>query len=108
MLTGEHREIERGRIVSGNWPHYPILPVKRDVRDEGGWPEMGVIAWHEGIESGPIKVYLCNLFDLAARATDEKLHDRDKPVTYAEVLEGVPTKDYLSLEEFFDAGWRGD
>jgi len=105
-LDYQQRQAETEKIVAGNWPHYPVLPVKR--YREGGWPDAGIIFHRDDLPYGPVKVYFCNIFDLAAKATDEKLHDRDKPVTYADVLANVPTKEYPNLDEFFNDGWMGD
>lgn len=104
-LTGSERAAERKLILDGAWPHFPILPVKRNAADEGGF---GLLAWHfvspererEG-KDGPWRVYLANLFEIGARHTGQR-------VTWAKALEDVPFIEYANLDEFFDAGWRGD
>jgi hypothetical protein len=103
-LTGSARASERALILGGAWPHFPILPVQRDA-DEG---DLGLLPWQyvspereqEG-KDGPWRVYLANLVEIGLRHGSER-------VTWAKALEDVPFIEYANLDEFFDAGWRGD
>src|SRR3954468_1914387 len=60
MQTELERRRERRQIVTGNWPHFPVLPVKRHT-PRSYRPEIGVIFWDREIETKPIQVYLTNL-----------------------------------------------
>jgi hypothetical protein len=101
-LTGSERAHERRLVLDGAWPHFPILPVVRDT-DEGG---VGLLVWHfvphghQGSD-GPWRVYLANLVALSVA-------NEGKRITWGEVLADVPFIEYPDLDEFFDAGWRGD
>lgn len=98
ILKGADRVQERRFILDGAFPHFPMLPVKRDTADG---LECGMIAW-QFVKEGddlPVKVYLANLVAVQINASGK---------SWKEALEGVPTVDYLSLDAFFDAGWRGD
>lgn len=103
-LTGREREAERALILGGAWPFFPILPVVRDG-DEGS---VGLLPWRfisteaeRERSDGPWRVYLANLVEIGLRHGGEK-------VTWAKALEDVPFIEYTNLDEFFDAGWRGD
>lgn len=103
VLKGDDRLHERNLILDGAWPHFPILPVKRD--GAGQFPDVGLMPWRyvpEGREetSGPWRVYLANLMEIALGT--------EGPTTWADALVDVPYVEYATLDEFFDAGWRGD
>lgn len=111
ILNEQERKEERRLIMDGAWPHFPVLPVKRDNSEDRFGVDIGVILWRMGIEKGPIKVYLANLMAMSMQAA----HNREKEnrlTTYKElfddptICEGV--LEYATLEDFFDAGWRGD
>jgi hypothetical protein len=97
MLTGADREKQRDQITRPlNWPCFPVLPVKRNQAD--GQIEIGVIYWwhSQNIEDGgEVRVYLTNMFNFQTSP------DRPAATQYE-------FKDYKTLDEFFDDGWRGD
>jgi hypothetical protein len=102
ILTGSDRDRERRLILDGAWPHFPILPVQRNADED----DLGLLIWRyvpTGREatSGPWRVYLVNLVEVSLRHRGEK-------VTWAKALEGVRYIEYPTLDDFFDAGWRGD
>jgi hypothetical protein len=105
VLQGTDRERERKLILDGAWPHFPILPVKRysdEASQEGLMPWRYVAPGREHT-SGPWRVYLANLFALGL-----EMQEKGRPVTWAEALTDVPYVEYPTLDDFFDAGWRGD
>ena len=109
-LSADERRKERRLIMDGAWPHFPLLPViNRDMPDEkfGEFPATGLIAWRMGIEEGPIRVYLSNLYELPGLA-EKFQQETGERAKYADVLKDVPVKEYATLDEFFDAGWQGD
>src|SRR4051794_11664954 len=106
MQTELERRRERRQIVTGNWPHFPVLPVKRHT-PRSYRPEIGVIFWDREIETKPVKVYRTNLLVLSERTRDfVQAHNR-KP-RFSELLEDVKTVDYKSLDEMLNDGWIGD
>lgn len=97
-----------GREAGGMWPHFPILPVKRG---DGIDTEAGIIVWRylpPADGDRPVRVYLANLFELGEKAAEVKRRDDKANVSYAEVLDGVETVDYQTLDAFFDDGWMAD
>ncbi len=98
MQTFPERVAERRAILDGAWPHFPVLPVKRDSTTRDAWIDVGLIAW-EHVPSGgdrAVRVWLVSIFSLEAG------------LTYAEALKDVPFVDYPTIDTFLDDGWRGD
>lgn len=114
MLDANERRSERRLIIDGGdaggmWPHFPVLPVKRDWPD-GGATEVGVIAWRylpPGEEDRPVRVYLANFAALAIIAA-ERAREQGGKVTYAEALEGFEQIEYPTLDAFFGDDWMVD
>jgi hypothetical protein len=110
VLTGELRERERRLILDGAWPHFPILPVKRNGGD--GHDDLGLLVWRyvpTGREktAGPWKVYRANLVEVSLRA-QAVTKEIGRKVSWGEALTEVETYEYPTLDDFFDAGWMGD
>lgn len=105
VLTGRDREYQRSQIVKGDWPHWPILPVKRDSPEvDNPWPTLGLILWREPIARNPVRVYLGNFAErtLSAPKTEAGL------TRVSDIVADLPYIEYPDLDGFFDAGWRGD
>lgn len=104
ILNGDERERERALILGGAWPHFPILPVKRDAEHD---LDLGLLVWRyvppeRDLVAGPWRVYLANLVEISLSVP------KNEKVTWAKALDGRPYIDYANLDEFFEAGWRGD
>jgi hypothetical protein len=106
-LNDEERREERRLIADGAWPLFPVLPIKRSMRNDG-LADLGIILWRYGIENGPITVYEIDLWSMQERGREVKAKNLGEAITYAKVLDGVPSTKYATLDEFFDDGWRGD
>ena len=80
-------EIERMTMQHGDWPLYPMLPVKhRERKVGGGMPELGLV-----FAGKPIVYVGLNMHE-----------------TNAGDLEDAPKEVYHSWEDLVKAGWVGD
>lgn len=91
-LSEEEIEKEKHFIVAMDMPHYPFLPViKRDEMISG------IIIAGDNIKL-PLKVYVCNLFGL-----------KDDGVNSIEQLrKKYECREFKTLDEFLDSGWKVD
>ena len=101
-LQGAEREKERGLILLGHWPLYPVLPVVRDWQDD---PPGGLIFWKPE-DNRDVDVYIFNLWSCAEKR--KRMGWEDQDITWPQMLEGEQVIHYDSLDAFFDAGWRCD
>lgn len=75
----------------GLWPHWPILPMKKDLRQSDG--EHGVVVYN-GSKRSSLRVYKADMF--AFSECD------------AEQVSNLPTEDFSSIDELIAAGWLVD
>ena len=76
----------------GNWPMWPVLPVKRPSTTGYGFPDCGLmVAWEGNLTT----VFHASMFELKSGA-------------FKEVFGSLPHTRYTDYEAILDAGWVVD
>jgi hypothetical protein len=75
----------------GLWPHWPILPMKKELKGLDG--EYGVVVCN-GSERMHLRVYKADMFAFSECNVEQ--------------IANLPTEDFSSVDELIGAGWLVD
>jgi hypothetical protein len=108
-------EHEVAEFTRNQWPHWPICPVvDRSYRIEGapikpaGLPGAGYIMWRDDLPTGPVTIYLTNIWQIGEVAQKWEAEHPGEKATYANVGAMSEKIEFESLTKMVEAGWLAD
>jgi hypothetical protein len=91
MTAAEREKHKRMMADPGDWPRWPILPLKRTSPQGVGLECAIMVAWEEHLTT----VFFADMFDLPGG-------------TFKEVFGSLPQKKYTDYDAILDDGWMVD